>query len=423
MKKVTLFFTFAIAILLSPLATAQTELRILDDMGTRFSDVNDSGIGVLTNGYYNFITGELSELEPEATGTVAINNDGNIAGYMYYDEPNFIQQAAYRIDDIWKGIGFLPEQDPETDTYTTYAISQNSKYITGQTHIGLNYGGFLYDTDTETLTGIFDPEGEAAALYTVNSEGIAGGWVDRPDGGGTLRVPAYRTTDGEIHLIPEQLPEESGVNAISYITDNNIMVGDYEFAPFIYDLNEDTFTSFEVPGDALSAAFTQISDNGVAVGYAEVEFQIRDAIVYHPSIDEQPVFLTDLLNDRGIEINTPDGLLGTAIAISPNGEYIVGWVNGPPMFAEGWILYIDDLILGTENLTSETITAYPNPVRDILNISANNVDNVAIYTITGQKVMDVANTNQIDFSGMSNGVYLVKIFTERNVETVKVIKE
>lgn len=423
MKKITLFITLTLLTLWGSVATAQTELRVLDEMMTRFNDVNDSGLGLIRNAYYDFITGDITEFEPEAVGIESINNDGNVAGYIFYDEPNFILQSAYRIDNIWKGIGFLPEQDPESDTFTTYAISPNSRYVTGQTHIGLNYGGFLFDTETETLIGVFDSEGESAALYTVNSEGIAGGWVDRPASFGTRRVPAYRTTDGEIHFIPEQLPQESGVNAITHINDANIMVGDYDFLPFIYDLNTDTFTRYELPGGAPSGTFTQISENGVAVGYADIDFEVRDAIVYHPSIGEQPVLLADLLNDRGIEINTHDGLLGTAIAISPNGEYIVGWVNGPPMFAEGWILYIDDLILGTENLSKEPITAYPNPVRNILNISSSNINNVAVYTIAGQKLMDVASTNQIDFSGMSNGVYLVKIFTEENVETIKVIKK
>src|SRR5690554_487230 len=178
MKKNTLFTILSLLVFSSSVATAQTEFRVLNDMMTRFNDVNDSGLGLIVSGYYDFTIGTITEFEPEALGVVSINNDGNVAGSIYYDEPNFILQAAYRIDNTWKGIGFLPEQDPQNDTFTTYAISSNSRYVTGQTHVGWDYGGFLFDTETETLTGVFDSEGEAAALYTVNSEGIAGGWVD-----------------------------------------------------------------------------------------------------------------------------------------------------------------------------------------------------------------------------------------------------
>lgn len=423
MKKTTLFFMLGSLFFWSNLAFGQTELRIMDDMVTRFNDVNDSGMGVMVMNYYDFLNDEIIALEPEAVGLDAINNDGNLAGSIFYDEVNFILQSAYRIDGEWKGVGFLPEQNPEDDTFTTYDISPNSKYITGQTNVGLNYGGFLFDTETETLTGVFDSEGEAIALYTVNSEGIAGGWVDRPNSGGTNRVPAYRTLDGEIHFIPEgQMPQHSQVNQISHISDANVMVGDYDFLPFIYDLDSNTFTSFDLPGD-VPGTFTKISDNGIAVGYADVEFQVRDAIIYHPTLGDQPIFLKDLLTDRGVDVNTLDGLLGTAISISPNGEYIVGWVNGPPMFAEGWILYIEDLLLGTEKTALETITAYPNPVQDVLNISSKNVDVIEVFSMTGQKIQSLNNTNQVDFSGLPQGMYLVKVFAENQNQTLKIIKE
>lgn len=423
MKKTTLFFMLGSLFFWSNLAFGQTELRIMDDMVTRFNDVNDSGMGVTVMAFYDFVNDEMIEMDPEALGLDAINNDGNVAGSIYFDEPNFIVQSGYRIDGEWKGVGFLPEQTPGDDTFTTYDISPNSKYITGQTNVGLNYGGFLFDTETETLTGVFDSEGEAIALYTVNSEGIAGGWVDRPNSGGTNRVPAYRTLDGEIHFIPEgQMPQHSQVNQISHISDANVMVGDYDFLPFIYDLDSNTFTSFDLPGD-VPGTFTKISDNGIAVGYADVEFQVRDAIIYHPTLGDQPIFLKDLLADRGVDVNTLDGLLGTAISISPNGEYIVGWVNGPPMFAEGWILYIEDLLLGTEKTALETITAYPNPVQDVLNISSKNVDVIEVFSMTGQKIQSLKNTNQVDFSGLPQGMYLVKVFAENQNQTLKIVKE
>lgn len=430
MKKFTLLaksIFFVTVLLGTSNIQAQVELKVLTEMGTRFNDVNDSGFGVTVYDYYDFETDVLTPIETEALMVQSTNNDENVAGFMFFDEPEFILQAGYRLNGVWNPIGFSPDQDPYSfDENTTYGISPNSKYITGQSNIGLNYGGFLFDTDTEELILTFDPEGEASASYNVNDNGITVGWIDRPDGGGTLRVPAYRTLDGEYHLIPEgQLPLYA-VNTISDINSSDVMVGDFDLHPFIYDKATNTFTTYDIPAGADAAAFTSISENGVVVGFADVDWQVRDAIIYHPSLGNQPVFLKDVLADNGITVDTPDGLLGTAISVSPNGKYIAGWLNGPPPFAEGWMVYLDDLILGTNNVSQTTITSYPNPVQDVLHLNSKEaIDSVTVYTITGQKVSNITSNNnhtEVNLSGLASGVYLVKVSSNGSVENLKVVK-
>lgn len=431
MKKITFLaksIFFAAVLLGTSNIQAQMELKVLTEMGSRFNDVNDSGFGVTVYDYYDFETNTLTPIETDAFMVQSVNNDENVAGFMMYDEDEFILQAGYRMDGVWNPIGFTPEQDPfDYDENTTYGISPNSKYITGQSNIGLDYGGFLFDTETEELILTFDPEGEASASYAVNDNGITVGWVDRPDSGGTRRIPAYRTLDGEYHFIPEgQLPIYA-VNTIGDINSSDVMVGDFDLQPFIYELATNTFTSFDIPDGADAAAFTSISENGVAVGYADVDFQVRDAIIYHPSLGDQPLYLKDVLADNGVSVNTDDGLLGTAIAISPNGKYVAGWLNGPPPFAEGWMVYLDDLILGTNTVSQNTISFYPNPVTDVMNIHAKEtIDSVEVYTIAGQRVSNVTSSNnntQLDFSALSSGVYFVKVSSNDTLETFKVVKQ
>lgn len=181
------------------------------------------------------------------------------------------------------------------------------------------------------------------------------------------------------------------------------------------------------PGDAQFASFGSISNNGIAVGYADVGFQIRDAIIYHPELGDQPLFLKDVLADNGVDVNTDDGLLGTAISISPNGKYIAGWVNGSPMYAEGWMVYLDNLILGTNTVSENTVSFYPNPVNDVLHLNAKEaIDAVSVYTITGQKVSDLSvnETNtELNISNLASGVYLVKVASNGSVENLKVVKQ
>ncbi|MEY5048795.1 MAG: hypothetical protein RLZZ175_2154 [Bacteroidota bacterium] len=71
-----------------------------------------------------------------------------------------------------------------------------------------------------------------------------------------------------------------------------------------------------------------------------------------------------------------------------------------------------------ENSTKTNLNLYPNPTSGIIQISQN-VDNVEVYNVLGNKELSVSNVNTIDLSNLENGVYLVKI-----ANTVyKVIKE
>ena len=120
-------------------------------------------------------------------------------------------------------------------------------------------------------------------------------------------------------------------------------------------------------------------------------------------------------------------MLGTAYKISDNGNYVAGWVNGPPVFAEGWMAYLDDSILGTQNVLQNTVSFYPNPVENVLHLNSKEmIDSVAVYTIAGQKVSNVTfneNQNELNLSSLASGVYLVKVSSNGNVENLKVIKQ
>lgn len=53
-------------------------------------------------------------------------------------------------------------------------------------------------------------------------------------------------------------------------------------------------------------------------------------------------------------------------------------------------MYLDNLILGTNNVSQNEIAFFPNPVEDILHLnSKETIDGVAVYTVTGQLVANV----------------------------------
>ncbi len=95
------------------------------------------------------------------------------------------------------------------------------------------------------------------------------------------------------------------------------------------------------------------------------------------------------------------------------------------------LYYIDDLlvgpgILGTNDFSAEVFSVYPNPVKDVLNITSRAiVDNVTVYDMLGKVVLqDNPSTISptINMSGLSNGAYMVKVTIGDTSKTLKVIK-
>ena len=90
-------------------------------------------------------------------------------------------------------------------------------------------------------------------------------------------------------------------------------------------------------------------------------------------------------------------------------------------------LVITDNNLATQSFDNASFSYYPNPVKDVLNLSYNkNISKVAVYNLVGQEVVTKsinANQSQIDMSNLSRGTYLVKVTADNQVKTIKVIKE
>ena len=83
--------------------------------------------------------------------------------------------------------------------------------------------------------------------------------------------------------------------------------------------------------------------------------------------------------------------------------------------------------LAISDFDSSNFALYPNPVNDILNISYNkNISAIAIYNLMGQEVLSQTSTDtisKVDMSSLSNGIYMVRVTTDNQVKTIKVIKE
>lgn len=83
--------------------------------------------------------------------------------------------------------------------------------------------------------------------------------------------------------------------------------------------------------------------------------------------------------------------------------------------------------LGNPEFGTNVFTVYPNPVKDILNLSyTENITEVAVFNLLGQQVVVKtinANKGQIDMAGLAAGSYLVKITADNQVKTIKIVKQ
>jgi methionine-rich copper-binding protein CopC len=77
------------------------------------------------------------------------------------------------------------------------------------------------------------------------------------------------------------------------------------------------------------------------------------------------------------------------------------------------------------NLVSQRLIIYPNPVNNTLTIQVENqieINEVIIYNILGKIVKTVKDRTLIDVSNFSDGVYLIKIMTDKGIGLKRFIK-
>jgi len=98
--------------------------------------------------------------------------------------------------------------------------------------------------------------------------------------------------------------------------------------------------------------------------------------------------------------------------------------------SNGYILLIDDVkVLNAETASiqsssiASTISVFPNPTADLLNISADQkIISATVYSAAGQQLI-TGQSNQLDVSSLNNGLYFIQIETIAGIETIQFSKK
>lgn len=97
---------------------------------------------------------------------------------------------------------------------------------------------------------------------------------------------------------------------------------------------------------------------------------------------------------------------------------------------DGATLNIDDIsvketvVLNVEKVNDLKVSFYPNPVKDKLSIqSKNKIDKLVIYNSLGQKMYESKEEKaSINMSNFNKGIYFLKVKSDVNTQTYKVVK-
>lgn len=105
----------------------------------------------------------------------------------------------------------------------------------------------------------------------------------------------------------------------------------------------------------------------------------------------------------------------TEYQLGDNGEYIV---------SDECEYSYDEINVASVVENNIAYNIYPNPVKDIINIEAENIELVEIYDVFGRKLYSEKKSGdvRIDMSDFSEGIYFVKIFADGSSSISKIVK-
>jgi len=159
---------------------------------------------------------------------------------------------------------------------------------------------------------------------------------------------------------------------------------------------------------------------------ARLKIETPTVITYNSVAPSTLTLVFDPTFSGAIKLNGVNYTASSGVAIIPNVP------AGTNLITKGGttnLYYIKTQYnaLGTNDFMKNEITLYPNPVGNELNITLSNdqvIESISVYSVLVQLVKTIKNgSTKVDVSELTNGVYLVKIQTDKGVFDKKIIKK
>ena len=430
MKK---FYTLAIGVCSLAFANAQ-----VSDLGSyvQVSDVSNTGVAVgNVDGSTFFMwseeTGGIVIGEAGANGVSGncnITADGSIISMALPNPANQDKEEAVLYKVANQSLNFLGYLGVSSgsDTSSAWGMSSDGKNIVGFAWNTSSKGEGVYWKEGAAIVGL----GSTVATRSSRADAVSAdgsvivGWQDASNG---IRQGAMwkngvqqllKDNDGNILGAASAVSADGKtVVGIKNTTGEGYIWNETEGTIFLSSDNPDFVTSMSV-----------ISDDGtVALGLSfdpTTSILLGEGFIWTKTGGKVNLndYVTSLgYDDLNIVFAVPTG-------ISPDGKYLGGiganFIEGD---ARGFLIKLPGAALASNEVSvSNKVSIYPNPVKDITTIrSSDKILGAEVYSTTGQLVYSSRTVvdNKINLSTLTKGLYILKVKTNKEVQTVKLIKD
>ena len=348
--------------------------------------------------------------------TATINQGGSVTVYGQIYEAGLTDSTSGQAPGILAWVGYS-STDGNPNTFTNWIPAtfnvEVGNYDEYQANLGAGLipGTYYYATRFQLNGGAF--------VYGATNFGFWNG-TDKINGVLTVNPPLPPANDdcaGAIALTPGGIFADNPVTGTMLAA--TLTVG---LTPSCQTTNiADVWYTVQVPASGNLTIETQVTPttsltDTVVVAYSGV---CGSLVEVGCDDDGGPTGANALMSLLPLTSQTPGSTL-----------YIGVWKYGtvaPSLTSKDFVISAYDASLGNNSFDNANFSYYPNPVKNTLNLSYNQeISNVEVFNLLGQKVSsNVINANaaQIDMSNLSKGAYMVKVTSNNQLKTIKVIKE
>ncbi|MBQ8958403.1 MAG: T9SS type A sorting domain-containing protein [Bacteroidales bacterium] len=196
------------------------------------------------------------------------------------------------------------------------------------------------------------------------------------------------------------------------------------------EVSSDGENFFRFPAVSNVPFETQLNGSGTIVPTLIHNFASKYEAFYGTPFDLDEVEDNELLNKNRItHVRLVDvvGSIDPEYATYDSEGHIVNDPFPTPFGSSGFDLdavgVIHDLAHNdVSEHEKEVVALYPNPVKDQLNVKAENLQLVEVFNVVGQQVM-TSKENVIDFGLLMQGVYFVRVSCGEGVITKRIVKQ
>ncbi|TDP58603.1 T9SS type A sorting domain-containing protein [Flavobacterium dankookense] len=377
----------------------------LNANGTKDNTFANNGF-FISNLYYE----NSADTNDERLFDVIIDSQNRViaVGYIYWD----IGVNLY--DGAATAIRFLENGTLDT-TFANNGIFQLS--VTG---VDLFSSVYQSTNNSLLLFGSTSPSNSQLLVTKIDSNGVldtsfgTNGSATVDFGGNTSAMKIFFESDNSMMLTGQRL--SSGV-AFAKLTENGIL--DTTFSTDGKNISVITVPNHESVGAASYPGIGAKHIDKLPDGKYIILATVRTGNLYNYSIVRLNADATrdNTFMTNGVYLNDIVAFdWARALHVQNDGKLSV--LVGSTLFK-----YINFSVLTVDDFEEKTITVYPNPTKEFLNLGFV-ATKTTILNIQGKAIATHANVEKINFSNYPNGVYIVKILKEDGSNVFKkVIKE